>query len=79
LDLVWQVALEVMQDLQFPLTSQGKDALTGELTARTAQDKKVHRQLKKLTKQTTELRIRVGAFGDEALSLLIEDRIKKKL
>ena len=68
-----------MNDLQFPVTSRQKDALGGELTARTAQHKKVHIHLKGLLQNTTEVRIRVGAFGDEALSLLIEDRIKRKL
>jgi hypothetical protein len=31
-----------MADLEFQVTSQAKDALHGELVARTAQDKKVH-------------------------------------
>ena len=79
LDLVWDAALAAMKELEFPVTSQKKDSLTAELIARTARDKKVHLALKGLSDNSTELKIRVGAFGDEALSLTIQERIKKKL
>lgn len=79
LDKVWDASLAAMQELQFAVTAQAKDALTGELTARTAQDKKVTIQLKALPDSSTEIKVRVGTFGDEALSLVIMDKIKKHL
>lgn len=79
LDKVWDASLAAMQDLQFAVTSQAKDALTGKLVARTAQDKKVTVELKALPDGNTEIRVRVGTFGDEALSLVILDKIKKHL
>ena len=79
LDKVWEASLAAMQDLEFPVTSQSKDALTGKLTARTAKDKKVSIELKALPDSSTEIKVRVGTFGDEALSLVIMDKIKKHL
>jgi len=78
LDRVWTATLAAMEELKFPVTTQDKDALTAHLVARTAQDKKIHIRLKALSDNSTEIRIRVGTFGDEALSLLILEKIKKK-
>lgn len=75
----WTAAMAAMQELKFPVIGQNKDALTAKLIARTAQDKKVNVRLKALGENSTEIKIRVGAFGDEALSLVILDNIKKKL
>jgi hypothetical protein len=79
LDKVWDASLGAMKDLQFAVTSQSKDALSGQLTARTAQDKKVQIDLKALPIGGTEIKIRVGHFGDEALSMVVMDKIKQRL
>ena len=79
LNKVWSASLSAMKDLEFPVTSQKKDALEAELVARNASDKKITVSLKKLSDTTTEVRIRVGTFGDESLSRVILDKIKKHL
>ena len=71
--------LAALKDLEFPVTSQAKDALSAELTARNANDKKIVVKLKKISDTTTEVRIRVGAFGDESLSRVVLEKIKKRL
>jgi hypothetical protein len=79
LDRTWNATLAAMKALEFPVTSQAKDALEAELTARNASDKKITVKLKKLSDSVTEIRIRVGTFGDEALSRVILDKINEQL
>jgi len=79
LDRTWRATQTAMKDLKFAVTKEQKDALQAELTARTAADKKVLVKLVKLTNNTTEVRVRVGTFGDESLSRLILEKIKANL
>lgn len=79
LDRAWDATLAAMKDLQFPITSQRKDALQASLVARNAFDKKISIKLKKVSEQSTEVRIRVGTFGDETASRAILEKIKKRL
>jgi hypothetical protein len=76
LDRTWDATLAAMKDLQFPIIKQSKDALQGQLTARNASDTKIEINVKMMSKSTTEIRIRVGTFGDESLSRLILEKIK---
>jgi hypothetical protein len=73
----WARALKAMEELEFVVTKQEKDAITGSLIARGANDKKIEVNLEKQSDELTEIRIWVGAFGDEAISKLILDKIKE--
>ncbi|MCX8089907.1 MAG: DUF3568 domain-containing protein [Verrucomicrobiae bacterium] len=79
LDRTWNATLAAMKDLQFYVSSQRKDALQADLVARNAFDKKISVRLKKVAEQSTEVRIRVGTFGDEAASRAILEKIKQRL
>ncbi len=79
LERTWEAAQKTMEDLEFIVTSKQKDVLTARLIARGANDKKIVIQLKKVSEDLTEVRIRVGTFGDESLSRLVLKRIKKNL
>ncbi len=79
LDRTWRATQTAMKDLKFAVTKEQKDALQADLTGRTAADKKVLVKLVKLTNNATEVRIRVGTFGDESLSKLILEKIKANL
>jgi hypothetical protein len=79
LDRTWNATLAAMKELEFPVTSQRKDALQASLVARNAYDKKISIRLKKVAEQSTEVRIRVGTFGDETASRAILEKIKKRL
>jgi hypothetical protein len=79
LDRVWTATQAAVTELQLPITSRQKDALGARLLARTSSDKKVDIRLKKLTDTSTEIRIRVGTWGDESVSRLILEKIKKRL
>jgi hypothetical protein len=77
LDRGWNAAVRAMGDLQFKVTTTQKDALAGKLVAHRADDTRITILLKKQSDTVTEFRIRVGVFGDENLSRLIYEKIKK--
>lgn len=79
LDKTWEAAQKAMDDLEFVATSKQKDALSAKLIARGANDKKVEIDLTKVSENSTEIKIRVGIFGDESASRLILDKLKKHL
>jgi hypothetical protein len=73
----WVAAKQAMSDLEFSVTSEEKDAFNGQLIARGASDKKITVNLARKSDVVTEVRIRVGTFGDEAMSRKILETIKK--
>lgn len=68
-----------IKDLEFALVSENKDALKAVFVARTALDKKVEITIENSGKRLTHIKIRVGLFGDESLSVSILDKIKAGL
>jgi len=72
-------ARESIEELEFAKVSENKDALKAVLVARTAMDKKVEITITNSGKKLTNIKIRVGIFGDEALSMSILDKIKAGL
>ena len=78
IDRAWSGALRAMQDLEFKVAESQKDALAGKIVARRADGTRIVIQVKRQTEHVTEFRIRVGVFGDEALSRMIYDKIKSR-
>lgn len=76
MDTAYNATLAAMRDLQFAVVSKPMDTLTATITARTANDKKVEVTLNKQSATVTEIRIRVGTFGDRDESRQILDKIK---
>lgn len=68
-----------VEALQFKLVSTRSDALYGEINAVTAANKKVVIRLKRIGDNATEVRIRVGTFGDRAISVAILERLRQRL
>lgn len=79
MDRAWTASQAALKELQMPVTTEEKDARNGKLTARGAGDKKVTLRVKKVTGTSTEIGVRVGLWGDEAMSREILDKIKKYL
>jgi len=79
LDEVHAATLKAVEQLGLKVTKIRKDALSAEVVARDAQDKKVTITLSAATEQTTKLSIRVGVFGSEAKSRLIYQKIYDNL
>jgi hypothetical protein len=72
-------AQKAVEKMKFVVVSNRADVLSGEVIARTADDTKVSIKLKKMTDQTTHVSIRVGVFGDQAVSMQLLDDIKQHL
>ena len=68
-----------MKKSGFTVTSKEKDAFNAKLVARGAEDKKLTIKLKRQSDNITEIKIRVGMFGDESMSRLVYDEIKKQI
>jgi hypothetical protein len=79
LDRAWNAANLAVRDMGFVIGNSEKDDLSGNLTAYTADNKKVQIKLKRRAESITEIRIRVGTFGDESLSRLILEKIRERL
>lgn len=75
-DAAWASALAGIAQMQFTVTDKTHDAATGRIVARGAQDRRVEVNLKKVTEETTEIRIRVGSFGDEEVSRQLLEKIR---
>ncbi len=78
-DRMWNATQAAMKDLGYVASEETKDIFKGQLIARTAENKKISLHLKRLSDNSTEMRIRVGIFGDEALSRLILEKTEKEL
>ncbi len=76
---VLQATQQAMKDLKFTVTNEEKGISSAKLTAYGTDDTKVEVNLENVSEKLTNVRIRVGVFGNESLSLLILERIKKHL
>lgn len=74
-----RAADRALADLKFTKVSEKGDALKTTLVARTAADKKIEIDVIKVSDSVTKVQIRVGVFGDEAMSLTILGKIKEHL
>ena len=63
----YDASLSAMSDLQFTVASKSHDALVGEIDARNSANTAITIKLKYVSNTATEIRIRVGTFGDEAV------------
>lgn len=68
-----------LDKLEFKIIDEKRDALAADFVARTALDKKVQVRVTKQGEKVTQIRIRVGVFGDEALSMTVLNEIKQRL
>ena len=75
-DKAYDATLAAMNDMQYAVVDKSKDGIKVKILARTPADKKIQITLNKQSATVTEIRIRVGTFGDESLSLQILDKIK---
>lgn len=79
IEIVYKATVKAIEDLELTLTMTEKDALSAEIGARDAQDKKITIKLKAVSEETTKLNIRVGIFGDETKSRLIYQAILQNI
>ena len=79
LDRAWEATLSALKDLQIKVRESKKDATKGDIEATKADGTKVTIALEPAGPDTTTVRIRVGTFGDEEASRVINRKIAIKL
>ena len=79
LNRTWDATLSALKDLQINVRSSKKDATEGDIEATKADGTKVKIVLEPAGPDTTSVRIRVGTFGDEEVSRVINRQIASKL
>ncbi len=79
LDRTFAAANAAVREMGLAKVSDRKSSVDAQVVARTALDKKIEITLKSVGDRTTQLDIRVGVFGDEALSLAVLEKIKANL
>ncbi|HEX9831016.1 MAG TPA: DUF3568 family protein [Thermodesulfobacteriota bacterium] len=77
LGTAWMATQTAIKDMEFITGTTEKDDISAKLIAYTSDDRKIQINLKRKTDKLTEIVIRVGTFGDESLSHLILDNIRK--
>jgi len=79
MDRTWAATVKAVDEMQFLVINKLKDAVSAEYELRTADGKKIHIELDRITENLTEIKIRVGTFGDESLSRYILTKIQSHL
>ena len=79
LNRTWDATLSALKDLQMDVHTRKKDATEGNIEATKADGTKVKITLEPAGPDTTSVRIRVGTFGDEEVSRVINRKIASKL
>lgn len=79
LNKAWAATVAAVDDLQFIVINKIKDDVSGELEAKTADNKTVKIKLNRVTDNLTDISIRIGTFGDESLSRYILSKIEARL
>ena len=75
-DNAYSATLAAMNDLSYAVVNEQKSPITATITARGMGDKKIQVTLDKQSDTVTEIRVRVGTFGDKDQAQLILDKIK---
>jgi hypothetical protein len=76
---VVRAAEGALDEMGITVVSSSGDDLEGTVTARTARDRRVRIDVKRETPTTSGVSIRIGTFGDEALSREIYDQLRQRL
>jgi hypothetical protein len=79
LDRTWKAVEAGVKELQFVVEVKEKDALSARMETRGANDKRVIIKLRNINEKVTEIRIRVGLFGDESYSRQVLDKVRANL
>jgi hypothetical protein len=79
LDRTWNAAMAALQDLELGVKTADKDAAGGTIGAMRTDQTPVKLTLKAAGPGTTSVKIRVGTFGDEEVSMAIHHKIAAHL
>ena len=75
----WDAALKVLEDMNLQIKSQKHDLTAGRVKAKRTDGKDVSIKVKYKSSKETEVKIRVGLFGDQDASMAIKEKIRREL
>jgi hypothetical protein len=78
LERAWIASQAAMDSMQFRVVEREKDVVDARLKAIGAADKEIYINLHSVSPQMTEVRIRIGVFGDQDLSRRILNEIRER-
>ena len=76
---VWDATVKAVDQLEFIVVNKVNDSISGKYECMTADNKTVHINVNRVGDNITEIKIRVGTFGDETLSRYILSKIQSNL
>jgi hypothetical protein len=79
IDKVYDAAIETMNSMHLDVVSKDKDALNAKLLAKKENGDNIDIKLEQKPNNLTEMKIRVGAFGDEDQARLIQEKIRERI
>lgn len=79
IDKVYQATQTALRDLELRLIEKSKDGLNATVAARSAHYDRITVSLSRVTGGVTDVKIKVGFWGDESQSRLILTEIRKRL
>jgi len=79
IDKAWTATEKAFKELQLLPEAKERDALAARMEAQGAGDKRIIVKFANKGEKLTEIRIRIGLFGDEGFSRTILDKIKSYL
>ena len=79
MDKAWAATLQAVEELKLKIESKEHDAFSGSIKGKMADDTSFAINLKRLAETSTEIGVRIGAFGDKQKSEAIHSKILSKL
>jgi hypothetical protein len=76
---VWEATLQAVEEFKLETESKKHDAFGGQIEGKMADGDSFKIELKTLGEKSTEVGVRIGAFGDRTKSEAIHDKILSKL
>lgn len=78
-DKAWTATEKAFKELKLLPEAKERDSLAARMEAQGAGDKRIVVRMRNRGEKITEIRIRVGVFGDEGYSRIIFEKIKSYL
>lgn len=79
MDRAWSAVLGAARELELAVEEESKDAMRAQLDAKRADSTNIRIRLIAESDTATEIKIRIGVFGNEAESRRILDAVKSRL
>lgn len=74
----FKAALATMKELEFVVSKDEKDSFNATVEGFTVADKRVRINMERMSENITEVKIRIGTFGDETLSRIILKKMEER-